>query len=217
MWPASRFFHKYLSLSLCHLKHQQQERDETCKTKTEWSTSIQIFTQWTHRNIWCAIHGAFSQICEHDATYFYLPTLISVTMHACFISHVCCPPPHQTQPNSGRSCVRQSTSLLIHNWIPLKCSSCVFPSLDGMESNSLTLLCNPGFVKFLIMAESQLNSKSYYYTQCTILLLRYPADTHTNTHTEKSITLLLMSSTVRHVLTHIRKIPPIPLRKFHII
>lgn len=142
--------------------------------------------------------------------------LISVTMHACFISHVCCPP-HQTQPNSGRSCVRQSTSLLIHNWIPLKCSSCAFPSLDGMESNSLTLLCNPGFVKFLIMAESQLNSKSYYYTQCTILLLRYPADTHTNTHTEKSITLLLMSSTVRHVLTHIRKIPPIPLRKFHII
>lgn len=86
MWPASRFFHK-LSLSLCHLKHQQQERDETCKTKPERSTSIQIFTQWTHRNIWCAIHGAFSQICEHDATYFCLPTLyllVWLCMHVLF-------------------------------------------------------------------------------------------------------------------------------------
>lgn len=69
----------------------------------------------------------------------------------------------------------------------------------------------------VILSSLEFVKKSYYYTQCTILLLRYPADTHTNTHTEKSITLLLMSSTVRHVLTHIRKIPPIPLRKFHII
>lgn len=124
-----------------------------------------------------------------------------------------------TKPNLtvGDLCVRESTSLLIHDWIPLKCSSCAFPSLAGMESNSLTLLCNPGFVEFLIMAESQLNSKSYYYTQCTILLLRHPADMHTNTHAEKSRTPLLMSSTVTHVLTHKKKIPPIPLRKFHII
>lgn len=89
--------------------------------------------------------------------------------------------------------------------------------LPPAAASSSVILSSLEFVKFLIMAESQLNSKSYYYTQCTILLLRYPADTHTNTHTEKSITLLLMSSTVRHVLTHIRKIPPIPLRKFHII
>lgn len=218
MWPASRFFHK-LSLSLCHLKHQQEERDETCKTKTEMSTSIQIFTQWTHRNIWCAIHGAFSQICEHDATYFYLPTLyllVWLCMHVLF--HTFAVLLH-TKPNLtvGDLCVRESTSLLIHDWIPLKCSSCAFPSLAGMESNSLTLLCNPGFVEFLIMAESLLNSKSYYYTQCTILLLRHPADMHTNTHAEKSRTPLLMSSTVTHVLTHKKKIPPIPLRKFHII
>lgn len=178
-----------------------------------------VFTQWTHRNIWCVIHGAFSQICEHDATYFYLPTLyllVWLCMHVLF--HTFAVLLH-TKPNLtvGDRVWGRAHTTYIHNWIPLKCLSCAFPSLDGMESNSLTLLCNPGFVKFLIMAESQLNSKSYYYTQCTILLLRYPADTHTNTHTEKSITLLLMSSTVRHVLTHIRKIPPIPLRKFHII